>query len=113
MTLALAIVRTCDNDTCQCCGRQGLIGHNRHGSHVVPKSGDGRLAFDPINIKILCYRCHLKWHEDPLEHGWFKERFPDRYEYVTRKRVENRSKGHITITELRDMLAKLRADYSY
>ena len=113
MALAKAIVRVRDNYTCQCCGRKQLSGNNCHCSHVVPVSGDGRLAFDPINIKILCYQCHLKWHEDPLEHGWFQQKFPDRYEYVTRKRLENRLKGTITICELRDMLAKLRADYSY
>jgi hypothetical protein len=39
------------------------------------------MAWMMINIKTLCWNCHLNWwHKNPIEAvDWFKEKYPDRY----------------------------------
>lgn len=83
MLLVKKQVHLRDNDTCQWCGK-AVTGSNCQVSHVVPVSQGNALAFDPINMKILCYHCHLnKWHKRPLEATeWFRSKFPERYEYL-------------------------------
>jgi 5-methylcytosine-specific restriction endonuclease McrA len=68
-----------DKNTCQHC-LTSCVGSNRHASHVIPVSATGRLALYPINMKVLCYHCHLNWrHKNPTEAGeWFATKFPDR-----------------------------------
>jgi 5-methylcytosine-specific restriction endonuclease McrA len=83
MELIKAHVRRRDNYTCQHCGKQ-VEGSNCHVSHVRPVSSGNALAFDPINMKVLCYHCHINWfHKNPLEAAeWFKVKFYDRWEYL-------------------------------
>jgi hypothetical protein len=42
------------------------------------------MEFEPYNVKLLCYACHIHWwHKHPIEAGdWYKEKFPDRYKYL-------------------------------
>jgi 5-methylcytosine-specific restriction endonuclease McrA len=72
-----------DNSTCQKTG-QHVEGSNCHVSHVIPKSAGNALRFDPMNLKVLSYHSHINWwHKNPLEAAeWFKEKFPDRWEYL-------------------------------
>lgn len=75
-----------DNHTCQWCMKK-LEGRNCHLSHVFSKGAHPDLRHDPLNVKILCYHCHIqKWHKDPdIAIRWFKGKFPDRYKYLRGK----------------------------
>lgn len=83
MELVKAYVKERDNYTCQKCGKQ-VEGSNCQASHVIPVSHGKRLAFDPLNMKVLCYHDHLNWwHKNPLEAAkWFQKKFPRRYAYL-------------------------------
>ena len=43
-------------------------------SHVYPRGRYKRMTFEPDNIKLLCYACHLTWwHKAPVEaHEWLQ-----------------------------------------
>ena len=82
MGLVKRIVSIRDNDTCQKCDER-VYGSNRHRSHVIPVSAGNKLAFDPMNIKILCFHHHQWWHLNPTESGnWFRTKFPERQKYL-------------------------------
>lgn len=72
-----------DGYICQKCGKK-VEGSNAHGSHVIPVSHGDALRFDLLNIKCLCYHCHINWwHKNPLEAAeWFKKTFPERSQYL-------------------------------
>lgn len=76
-------VKQRDNHTCQHCGKI-VEGADCHASHVIPVSRSQRLAYDIINLKVLCYHCHLNWwHKNPTEAGqWFRNKFPERMKYL-------------------------------
>lgn len=76
-----------DNYTCQWC-RRHVEGANCHVSHVIPKSEGNVLRWDPINLKVLCFHCHInKWHKNPNDAAdWFQSTFPDRWEYLQKER---------------------------
>jgi 5-methylcytosine-specific restriction endonuclease McrA len=59
-------------------------------SHVKSKGAYKHMAWDLENVKMLCYRCHiLWWHKEPTEAGeWFKEKFPERWEYLVSRMRE-------------------------
>lgn len=99
------IVKIRDESTCQHCFKV-VSGSDCHGSHVIPVSRDGRLAFDPLNIKVLCYHCHLNWwHKHPVESGdWFTRTFPERWEYLENKYRENTKQGSIPIAWYKEQL---------
>lgn len=81
--LVKELVKKRDKNTCQKCGKF-VTGSDCHGSHVIPVSAGNQFRFDPLNLKVLCYHCHLNWwHKNPIEAtAWFREKFPDRYEYL-------------------------------
>lgn len=83
MNLIKAHVKRRDEHTCQRCSKE-LEGSNCHVSHVIPVSQGNALAFDPMNMKVLCFHCHINWwHKNPVEAGeWFKAKFPDRWKYL-------------------------------
>lgn len=87
MALVKQIVSIRDNDECQKCGER-VYGSNRQRSHVIPVSAGNKLAFDPINLKVLCMYHHMHWwHKNPLEaREWFAEKFPERYKYLMANR---------------------------
>ena len=82
-TLVKDYVRRRDKFTCQKCDKV-VSGSNCQVSHVIPVSATLRLAYDPKNMKVLCYHDHLNWwHKNPVEAGeWFKNKFPDRWAYL-------------------------------
>ena len=87
------IVRIRDDMTCQHCGKQ-VSGSDAHTSHVIPKSRGNAVRWDLLNLKLLCYHCHLHWwHKSPTESGeWFKETYLEWWEsLVTLREEEERS----------------------
>lgn len=108
--LAKKIAKTRDGYVCVRCGKSKEQGWKIDGSHVHPVGLDGRLAADPINIKALCAKCHMKWHDDPVVMGrWYIEMFPERVEYLNKKRLEYRKLGTITRLEWQEIHDKLKA----
>lgn len=103
-----AIVKLRDKNVCQHCGKY-VEGANCHASHVIPVSRDGRLAFDPMNLKVLCYHCHLNWwHKHPTESGkWYESKFPERMKSLNDKHLENQKLGSISIEWYQEQLDKL------
>lgn len=83
LKLVKSYIHIRDNDTCQKCGKQ-VEGSNCQVSHVIPVSHGNALAFDPMNMKIMCHHDHLSWwHKNPLEaSAWFKIAFPKRWKYL-------------------------------
>jgi hypothetical protein len=67
---------------CERCGRTDT---SFDWSHIVGRK-NLTLRWDILNGLCLCFQCHrFFWHEEPLEaHNWFKEKFPERYEYLLR-----------------------------
>ena len=108
--MAKEIAKKRDMYTCQHCGKGPLKGSNCHGSHVIPVSHDGRLASDSINIKCLCYHCHLNWwHLHPIEAGeWFTSKFPERWDYLSEKKKEHQKMGSIPISWYRERKQELK-----
>lgn len=86
-TIAKTFAKERDNYICQYSG-QSVEGVNAHGSHVVPVSAGNVLRWDLNNIKCLSYHNHINgWHKNPLEYAeWFKTDFPERYEYLEKRR---------------------------
>lgn len=93
-----------DNYTCQKCGKYSKTDYQA--SHVIPVSAGNKLRWDPLNMKVMCYHCHLNWwHKNPMEAAeWFATKFPDRWKYLQ----ENRGMYKHTLQELEDLLDSLK-----
>lgn len=104
--LVKEIVKKRDKNTCQKCGKY-VTGSDCHGSHVIPVSAGNQFRFDPLNLKVLCYHCHLNWwHKNPIEAtAWFREKFPERYEYLFGKPREIRK---ISVAEYQQLIEKYK-----
>jgi len=100
-------VKVRDNYTCQRCGKK-VEGSNCHASHVIPVSRSGRLQFDPLNMKVLCYHDHINWwHKHPIEAGeWYTDTFPDRWEYL--KAIHKQRLKPMKIDEIKEMIEHYR-----
>jgi 5-methylcytosine-specific restriction endonuclease McrA len=103
--LVKAFVKKRDNYTCQHCDKK-LEGSNCHASHVIPVSADGRLAYDALNLKVLCYHCHLNWwHKNPTEAGeWYANKFPKRLKYLQDQHQQNQKLGSIPLSFFEDLI---------
>jgi len=86
---AKKVVYVRDKDICQHCDKK-CIWSDRHASHVIPVSATGRLALYPLNMKVLCYHCHLnRRHKNPIEAGrWFERKFQERLKELERLQLE-------------------------
>lgn len=104
--LSKEVVRQRDGNTCQHCGKW-VEGAGRHVSHVIPVSAGNKLRWDPMNMKILCYHCHINWwHKNPMRSAeWFANKFPDRWTYLQ----ANEGMYKFTISELEALTAELKA----
>ena len=82
-TVIREIVYIRDESRCQRCGKY-VTGQNKHTSHVVPVSNGNYLRWDLLNVKLLCFHCHISWwHKNPCRaKEWFAEKFPARYDYL-------------------------------
>lgn len=100
---AKKVVYARDKDICQHCDKK-CIWSDRHASHVIPVSSGGRLALYPLNMKVLCYHCHLnRRHKHPTESWlWFAEKFPERLKEL-QELQRNMPIWSITITELEEI----------
>ncbi len=106
--MARKVVYLRDHGQCQRCFKR-VEGANAHTSHVLPKSTHGALKYVPLNLKLLCYHCHINfWHKNPVWAGeWFKETFPDRWKYVqTMPRLRS-----YRIDNLQEILEQLQIEY--
>lgn len=82
VALAKKIAKHRDKYRCRRCWKL-TSGHDRQWSHVIAESRDKRLSCDPRNIKVLCYSCHVRWHECPTESGErYKITFPEDRAYL-------------------------------
>jgi hypothetical protein len=62
-TLFSKCIRERDDHTCQWCGRQdGTL----QCSHIYGRRHRGT-RWHPDNAKTLCFTCHRKWHESPVD----------------------------------------------
>lgn len=104
--LSKDVVRKRDGNICQHCGKW-VEGSNRHVSHVVPVSGGHKLRWDPLNMKVLCYHCHLNyWHKHPMAAAeWFAAKYPERWAYLK----EEQGIRKFTIAELEELAESLKA----
>lgn len=60
-----------DHNQCQSCGKtEGRM----NVAHLIPRTVCS-LRWSKINAVLLCFRCHIKWHESPLESAkWLEEK---------------------------------------
>lgn len=105
--LCRAIIRIRDKNLCQKCGKY-VEGHDSHPSHVVAKGkGASQRRFDLLNIKILCFRHHRWWHDNPTESApWFERTYPARDTYLEIYR--NGKPAKITTPQMRDLIVTLK-----
>ena len=108
--LSKDVVRQRDGNTCQHC-KKWVEGSNRHVSHVIPVSQGNKLRWDPLNMKVLCYHCHINWwHKNPMRASeWFQMTFPDRWAYLQ----ANEGIVKFTISDLEELAASLTAQLKH
>jgi len=70
-----------ENQSCAVCGKKF---DKMDCSHILSRNTAEHLRFDFYNTLPKCSRCHRWfWHENPLEAAsWFKDHYPDRYDYL-------------------------------
>lgn len=103
--LSKDVVRKRDGNICQHCGKW-CEGSNRQVSHVIPVSAGNKLRWDPLNMKILDYHCHLNWwHKNPMASAeWFASKYPDRWLYLKQQQGTYK----FTLTELENLVVELK-----
>lgn len=111
MKLAKEIVKLRDMWTCQKCGKQWKW---LQCSHVISDWKNTRLSVDSWNMKLLCYACHFyRWHRNPIEATeWFKEKFPERYEYLMEKNKEQQT-GSIELERWENRYKELKEELEF
>lgn len=58
------LMRLRDGEKCLRCPKTDTLAL----SHIYPKGRYRRLEFDPDNLKLLCFSCHIHWwHKNPIE----------------------------------------------
>lgn len=84
---------------------------NLHKSHIIAVSGTHQLEFEPLNVKILCYSCHLHfWHKDVIAAArWAREYFGDeRIDWLEEQQI-SRTGDHIDLDAIeRSLKAELQ-----
>ena len=96
------MVRERDNNTCQWCGKKGLIGFDSQVSHTIPKGRSLYLRWDLQNVILLCAFCHNeKWHKLSLGRKWFDVTYPERIKYLEERQ-------HVTVKKRLFMEEKLK-----
>ena len=107
--LAKLIAKVRDKYTCQHCWKT-VKETSIHASHVINEARDHRLASEPLNIKALCYNCHInRRHKSPVEAWeWFKEKRPWRYEILQAQHIKYMWKWNIDINRMIERNQSLR-----
>jgi len=59
-------------------------------SHVKSTGAYTNLRFDPMNVLVMCGRCHnFWWHSEPTESGkWFEKKYPARWDYLEKAKLK-------------------------
>lgn len=71
------------------CLKSAEQGYQMHGSHILPEGKFHRMSVVVENIKCMCARCHMNWHENPLaQHKWFDKVFPGEFENLNEMEYE-------------------------
>jgi len=53
-----------DGEFCLKCGKTERLS----ASHIYPKGRYRSMEYEPDNLKLLCYYCHIHWwHKNPIE----------------------------------------------
>ena len=106
--MAKKCIKLRDHGQCQHCFKPAM-GSNGHTSHVYPKSTHGALKYILINLKLLCYHCHMNWwHKNPIEAAdWFTENWPERR---AKLEVMKRLKSY-RVDILQEILEELQTEY--
>jgi 5-methylcytosine-specific restriction endonuclease McrA len=104
--LARDFIRLRDDWTCQWCKKKPPA-VKIDVSHVVPRTYK-RLKWEPLNLKCLCFRCHvIKWHHEARGRDWFDKEFPERAAFIEAEKAKGPKKFSLTeLEELRDELIK-------
>lgn len=92
---------------CERCGSTyNMLNH----AHVWGRANK-TLRWDILNAMCLCVTCHFWWHEYPTESGlWFKEKYPDRYEYLSWAKNEYTNRTEADYAILLDDIKNKRLD---
>ena len=100
--LSSQYIKLRDDHTCQWCGKREFNSSGIHVSHVIPKSRGQSYRWNPLNLKCLCFHCHINtFHKHPLLAAeWFQERFPGRWEEL--QKIKNTKMSIMELEELRD-----------
>lgn len=87
---------------CEKCGRRGT---SFDWSHVIGRK-NLTLRWDILNALCLCFQCHrFFWHEEPLDaHNWFKDKYPERYEYLLKAKNMTLNRTEQDYIELREAI---------
>jgi len=94
--IAKTLAKIRDRYVCVRCGVSKLAGAKIDGSHVKPESHYHDLSAEVTNIKAMCFTCHAWWHLNPTESGaWFREKYPERYEEIHKRALENPIVGRV------------------
>ena len=86
--LARLCVFTRDEFTCQmqlvddCYGSSFPTPQDRHCSHIITRQ-HYNTRWDLVNLTTGCSRCHGATHQDSRLGCWFKDKYPQRDEYLT------------------------------
>ena len=107
--LCKAYIRKRDDCICQRC-QKPVDGPNCHCSHVIPVSFSKRMSFILINMKVLCYHCHINWwHKHPTESGeWFRNKFPDRMKALDEMKIDPNLRRPIKEAELLETIEEVK-----
>lgn len=85
VTKAKLIAKERDSWTCVKCGRTKAEGWQIHGAHIIAETSHATCA-EPDNIIALCARCHIRWHEHPIETArWFEGKYPGLFDTLQAK----------------------------
>lgn len=105
-------VKLRDDYTCQYSGKV-VSGSNCHASHVLNVGTHKCMELDPTNMKVLSSYYHLHWwHKDVLHSTeWFKDKFPDRYEYLMMMAKLKCKIPTVTLAELHETTKADGSDY--
>ena len=105
-TIFSKCIRERDNHTCQWCGRQdGTL----QCSHIF---GRRHLAtrWHPDNAKCLCFSCHRRWHENPVDaFKWVEGYLGDGLLQIVREQAHSVRK--LTKADREDIHRHYKAEY--
>lgn len=105
--LVKAYVKKRDNFTCLHCGKV-CEGSDCHGSHILSVGAHSHMEFEPRNIKVLCFRCHIYWwHKDVAVAGeWYKDNYPENWAWLKEQDIKRTKLSTFELNELLDKYKK-------